>query len=226
LDYNFPIIANYDAIKFALEGPGSDDFVEVVKGSYKVINYIKISSDTFRPINVEGIGHEERQRRIIRREFRGLIFDDKSGDLIRRPYSKFFNLNEREETLKETIDFNQPHDILQKLDGSMVAPFITSDGVLRFGTKMGETDISQQALDYCKKNDKDLDFIRWVIEELGSTPIFEWCSRANRVVIDYPQPRFVLTACRDIVSGTYWSFDEMHATFGMQNFEIVGHFKV
>lgn len=225
MNYKFPIISRFDDIKFALEGPGKDDFIVVDKGNYTVVNYIKISSDTFRPINVEGIGHEERKRRIIRREFRGLIFDNTTNLLIRRPYSKFFNLNEREETLAANIDTSQTSYVLEKLDGSMVAPFITNDGVLRFGTKMGETEISDQALSYCKMNDKDLDFIRWIIEEFESTPIFEWCSRQNRVVIDYPEPKLVLTACRDMLTGDYWSFEEIERIVGMRNFEIVRTFK-
>lgn len=50
MNYQFPIISDFNSIAFALEGPGNDDFVVAEKGSYKVVNYIKISSDTFRPI--------------------------------------------------------------------------------------------------------------------------------------------------------------------------------
>ena len=53
--------------------------------------------------------------------------------------TKFFNVNEREETLIQHIDFSQPHLILEKLDGSMITPFEV-DSRIRWGTKMGLTD--------------------------------------------------------------------------------------
>lgn len=226
MNWTFPIINTLDDVKWALEGPGGDDFIVVDKlDKYLVINYVKISNDTFRTLREPDIGHEEYKKRVIRREFRGLIFDKATKKLIRRPFHKFHNLNEREETLTENVDFTQPFVILDKLDGSMIAPFITSDGILRFGTKLGETSISQQALSYAIDAELDFDLIREVIEEQDTTVIFEWCSNENQIVVSYPKPRLVITACRDMLTGTYWSMDEIHACFDRSTFEIVGHFK-
>ena len=44
---------------------------------------------------------------------------------------------------------------------------------------------------------------------LGFTPIFEWCSRKQRIVIDYPEDRLVLLALRNNVSGEYKPYDFM-----------------
>jgi hypothetical protein len=35
------------------------------------------------------------------------------------------------------------------------------------------------------------------------TPIFEWCSRNQRIVVDYPEDMLVLTAVRDNIEGVY-----------------------
>jgi tRNA splicing ligase len=58
----------------------------------------------------------------------------KEGKVIARRYHKFFNINEIDETKVENIDTSQPFVILEKLDGSMVSPYI-SEGKLRFATK-------------------------------------------------------------------------------------------
>jgi RNA ligase len=46
----------------------------------------------------------------------------------------------------------------------------------------------------------------------GMTPIFEWCSRKNRIVVDYPEDQLILTGIRNNVSGTYllhWNMVEL-----------------
>ena len=41
------------------------------------------------------------------------------------------------------------------------------------------------------------------------TPIFEWCSRKQRIVIDYPEDRLVLTAMRQLHTGEYVTYDKL-----------------
>lgn len=43
------------------------------------------------------------------------------------------------------------------------------------------------------------------------TPIFEWCSRKQRIVLDYPEDRLVLTACRENSTGQYVPLAELRA---------------
>ncbi len=202
MKYEFPVITHIDDVLPHVEN--REEFSVTHKGegqgAYTIINYNMMTSDTFRPFTGEDdLGNA------IRRECRGLIFDV-NGKLIRRPLHKFFNLQEREETLIENIDFNQIVAIHQKLDGSMIAPFITADGITRFGTKAGETDVSAQALAFIMLPENS-----WILRfcfdstKSGLTPIFEWCSRENRVVIDHPEPKLILLAVRDNQSGRYYS---------------------
>ena len=78
-----------------------------------------------------------------------VLFLIKDGNILSRRFHKFFNVGEREETLIDKIDLNQPHTILEKLDGSMVTPIINPDtGELFWGTKMGRTDISEDVAEF------------------------------------------------------------------------------
>jgi len=141
----------------------------------------------------------------IRRECRGIIFDTVTGDIIRRPFHKFFNVNEREETQDNVVDLSQSHAILEKLDGSMIAPFVVNDQLI-WGTKMGATEVAEPVEDFVLLNENYSQFARFIIRR-GYTPIFEWCSRKQRIVLDYKEDQLILTAIRDLTTGRYMSLD-------------------
>jgi T4 RnlA family RNA ligase len=190
MNYEFPHITNISDVLPAIEG--RDEFVVAVKEGYTVINYNVMMADTF-DCN-------------IRRECRGIIFDTATGEIIRRPFHKFFNVNEREETQDHAVDMSRDYAILEKLDGSMIAPFIVN-GEMIWGTKMGATDVAQPVEEFVKNNPQ-YDEFRYLIGS-GFTPIFEWCSRKQRIVLDYREDQLVLTAIRDIKTGGYAPYDRL-----------------
>ena len=51
-------------------------------------------------------------------EARGLMFDSLTGEIIARPFSKFFNLGEMEATLLQNLP-QEAYEVFDKLDGSM-----------------------------------------------------------------------------------------------------------
>lgn len=205
--YEFPIITN---IKQAYEAiAGREEFVVADRGDHIIFNYAVNFADTFPEVTSELLA--------VRRELRGLMFSKKTGKVISRPFHKFFNLNERPETLQANVDFSVPHIILDKMDGSFVRPFIT-DGVLRFGTKMGLTDITTQVERWLATKPEYIEFANLMIKS-GLTPTFEWCSRRQRIVIDYPVDRLVLTNIRDMVTGEtvrYSQLQELGEKFGIE----------
>jgi RNA ligase len=146
----------------------------------------------------------------IRRECRGMIFDTATGNLISRPYHKFFNVGEREETNLDKIDLTQPHVVLEKLDGSMIRPIPTPEG-FRLGTKAGITDVAMNAEYFVADKPEYAKFIKSSFA-CGLTPIFEWCSRKNRIVVDYSEDQLILTAVRDMRSGNYIPYSQMVET--------------
>lgn len=153
------------------------------------------------------------------RECRGIKFR-LDGTLLARPYHKFFNFGEaqmRVEDLLATGRFNDKFDILDKLDGSMIHPIIKDDTVL-FCTRMGTTDVAEQALKFAKSHINGtirvepwyMDFC-YDLSKSYLTPIFEWCSRKQRIVLDYPMDRLILTAIRVNKTGEYLTRGKMHA---------------
>jgi RNA ligase len=148
----------------------------------------------------------ENELAAIRRECRGILFYP-DGRLMMRRLHKFFNVNERDETQQHLVDLSQSHVILEKLDGSMITPVVVDDAI-RWGTKMGITDVSMGAELFVAKHPNYAEFADLHIDR-GQTPIFEWCSRKQRIVVDYPQDRLVLIAIRDNHTGEYKSYEQM-----------------
>ena len=201
MNYEFPLIRNISDVLPSIEG--RDEFVVAEKEGYTVINYNVMMADTFpdvRTIIVDDIGVYSHHA-ALRRECRGIIFDSKTGDIIRRPFHKFFNVNEREETQDHAVDLSRPHAILEKLDGSMIAPFIV-DGQMIWGTKMGATDVAKPVEEFVARNPE---YVRFAEEAIANdwTPIFEWCSRKQRIVLDYFDDQLVLTGLRYMNTGVY-----------------------
>lgn len=194
LHYEFPCIHYWHTVAKHFED--NENFAVVDRGDYFVVNYLRAGKETHPPVVESALG--DYARAAVLREARGLIFCSKTGELLSRPFHKFFNLGEREDVVP---DFTKPHLVLEKLDGSMVRPFLVN-GALKWGTKMGETDVSAQAAEFVKSRPEYESLARALIEE-DSTPIFEWCSRKQRIVIDYPEDKLVLLAVRSNFTGEY-----------------------
>ena len=192
--YKFPKITHISQIQNAIQG--RDEFYIADRGDYFIANYTVNFSETFPEITDENSA--------LLRECRGIIFD-KNGSLIRRPYPKFFNLGEKSEFNHLNMDFSSHHVVLEKLDGSFIAPF-KSNGRLIFGTKMGETHITPMVLDFLKPN--YVEFTEHWIQN-GFTPIFEFCSNKARIVLDYPEDRLVLTGLRYMETGEIIQYKDM-----------------
>ena len=223
MDYQFPRIEHLDDVLPAIEE--RDEFVVATREWGIVVNYMVSMADTFPPVQADeywcpgcklpmdetvSCGSQRCPEPVnlaaIRRECRGLLFYP-DGRIMSRRLHKFFNVGERDETAAHKIDLSRPHVILEKLDGSMITPVVTDAGV-RWGTKMGITDVSMGAEEFVAKHVQYADFAREVLSE-GKSPIFEWCSRRQRIVVDYPRDRLVLIAIRDNVTGEYVGYNEM-----------------
>lgn len=206
--YEFPQITHINEVLPAIAG--RDEFIVVQKDGYQVVNYAVMMEDSFPPVFTAGgsakMREEATRHKSILRECRGLVFD-LDGNLINRRYHKFFNVNEREETRFEKVDFSQPHVILEKLDGSMVSPCYVN-GHIRYMTKMGITDTSMEAEVHTTRFQIYREFAEYHLAR-GWTPVYEWCSNKNRIVLSYPEDRLILTAMRRMDTGAYMPYHEM-----------------
>jgi RNA ligase len=207
---NFPVITSInDVLPHVIDRP---EIVVANRGDHTIINYVVSSPDLFMWPEDPSISSEEAHRRAIIREARGLIFD-KDGLIIRRPFHKFKNIGESEETLPRNIDLTQPHVIVEKLDGSMIAPFFVN-GQMRFGTRMGVTDVADQARAFVEQHDNRLGYIGLIEDaaDEGYTVIFEWMSRKQMIVIDHREDRLEVIAIRNIQTGEYLSYEQVAFT--------------
>jgi T4 RnlA family RNA ligase len=209
--YQFPHNLTLSKVQKAIQG--REEFRVIDKGDYLVVNYLVNFEDTFPDVVDEDTA--------IRRECRGLIFDRK-GVCVSRPYHKFFNVNERNETQAKNIDWTGDHIVLEKLDGSFIRPFRIGGNIL-WGTKMGVTDVATFAEGFVNKHHQYLMFADDMLNN-GKTPVFEFCSRQQRIVIDYPNDRLVLTAIRDIHTGGYMPYNDMVAVAMKYNIDYVRTF--
>jgi RNA ligase len=203
VNYDFPEIDHIDDVIPHIED--WQEFKVMQKDWYTVINYMVAFEETFSLVR-----ERSHYNMKIRRECRGMIFDTATGNLISRPYHKFFNVGEREETNLDKIDLTQPHVVLEKLDGSMIRPIPTPEG-FRLGTKAGITDVAMNAEYFVADKPEYAKFIKSSFA-CGLTPIFEWCSRKNRIVVDYSDDQLILTAVRDMRSGNYIPYSQMVET--------------
>lgn len=199
MTYQFPTITHLQQVLDAIAG--RDEFVVRVseEHDYTIVNYAVNFEDTFPPVTDE--------RTAILRECRGITFRTSTGEIISRKYHKFFNLGERPETLPGAIDWNIPFREFEKLDGSMITPLLINDDV-RWCTKMGLTDVAKPVDEFTKNKINYHEFAKYWMSQ-GWTPIFEWCSREQRIVIDYPESKLILTAIRENVSGAYMRYEDM-----------------
>ena len=192
----FPIIKHLDEVY--------DDFISrpefaiMNKGDYTVIDYVYADTDTFaNEVLLEG---------------RGLKFD-RDGWLIGRPFHKFFNLGEKSHTMPDALDWSQQIRVETKHDGSMIHPVLLGDCIVPM-TRKGVTEVAMQAFDEC---DVPYDEMHAFLKS-GATPIYEFVSPTNQIVVPYEKPELRLLAVRDINTGKYWQMGpenlRRHASFG------------
>ncbi|MEP1694898.1 MAG: RNA ligase [Paracoccaceae bacterium] len=162
--------------------------IHSVHNGYSVINYVFSVEETFDTA--------------IARECRGLKFAP-DGTLIARPFHKFFNLGENRPPQDEPWDTG--HIILDKLDGSMIHPAMV-EGDLVFMTRMGRSDQAEQAWSKASAGVKALST---QMIDAGYTPIFEFTSPENRIVVAYEAPELTLLAIRHMRTGSYMPHNEV-----------------
>ena len=191
MHYKFPEIRTIDDVLPHVEG--RSEFIVAEREGFTVINYVVAYPETFAMHGLDDLGGA------IRRECRGIIFGE-DGYIMSRPFHKFFNVNERDETQAHVLDMTAAHVIMEKMDGSMIRP-VRLNGMVRLATKMGITDIAEEAEQLL--TGRQLDWLDTVMLT-GVTPLFEYISPTNKIVIEYSEPQLVLLAMRNNVTGNYY----------------------
>ncbi|GGH93895.1 RNA ligase [Arthrobacter liuii] len=111
----------------------------------------------------------------VTRACRGLIINRETGDIIARPFPKFFNHGE---SASQPFSPNEPVTVTDKLDGSLGIIYPTSEG-LAVATRGSFT--SEQAV---KAAAMLAQYPDWE-PPAGITALFEIVYPSNRIVLDY-----------------------------------------
>jgi len=176
IDDIWPFVKDVEAIKLNVK---EDE-------GFQVINYQFTAPDTFDiPESLE---------------CRGIKFD-LDGNIIARPFHKFFNLNERQTS--DELDWDGILSIEAKHDGSMVHAVVLpkEPNRIRLMTRAGFSDQAQMAHDTAMTPQLEAEMLSYILR--GYTPIYEFVSPANRIVLKYDEPRLILLAVRHMVTGEY-----------------------
>lgn len=151
------------------------------------------------------------------RNLRGITFDKESKTLLALPFHKFFNYKENDFTQDESIANKQISLIREKIDGSLIM-FFMLDNVLYAKTKMGcFNDQSNWSMNIVNNNTLLKKEIIYKIEN-GFTPMFEFISPRNRIVIFYEHEELIYLGARNMKDGSY-NFDKMKNCKNTEEYE-------
>ncbi len=189
---NFPVIHHIDDVLPFIENR-PEFIVKTHANNFKTICYNISNNETF--------------DNAVVRECRGITFDDK-GNIVCRPLHKFFNVGEREDTFVQNIDWTQVNAVHNKLDGSMITPMLINNEIVSKTKLSFETEQATNATAFIKSKPGYTSFVRYC-HTIGVTPIFEWTSPKNRIVLKYTDDNLILLQMRKIITGEYFSKHEL-----------------
>ena len=133
------------------------------------------------------------------RQARGLIIDNHTGEVIARPYEKFFNLNQPKfgmMTINPDIDVDARIRSYDKMDGSLMISYLTPDGDIRWATKGSFYSDHANFANNLYQKDPLLSDVRE-----STTYLAEFVGPSNVIVLKYPEDDLVLLGGRDIATG-------------------------
>jgi RNA ligase len=154
------------------------------------------------------------------RECRGIVFNTAEGFVVGRPLHKFFNVNERESTQVQNLDWSKVTRVMDKRDGSMIHTVWTMNGTRLKSKKSFDSDVAKAAEDWMHSQPG---LHVWKLAErmvaLDKTAIFEWTAPDARIVLFYPEPELRLLHVRDNATGEYmesWQVREWADYYGVK----------
>jgi len=139
-------------------------------------------------------------------DMRGVTFIfDKNNQIWRRflMLPKFFNLNQVETTQYSKIKDKKIYNISIKEDGSLIAFMMLPNKKLVCKTICGFS--NEQSLSAMEIINNNKEHIKWILKLLENnlTPLFEYVSRDNRIVLKYLESQIRFIGLRDNISGDF-----------------------
>jgi RNA ligase len=185
---------------------GHDEFAIKAYDGLVTLDYILCFPGSFDAAEAEIVARGEAQAHRdaeIRRNCRGVTFDEKTGEIVSLPLHKFFNIGQTEQTQFRHLTSCKAR-IYEKMDGSMIHFFVHPhrQELLASTCRSTQTPQAQESLGLAKKNQLVYGKILAIIGE-GWTPVFEYVAAHNQIVVQYPRPRLVYLISRHRKTGEY-----------------------
>jgi RNA ligase len=127
---------------------------------------------------------------------RGLIVNWETGDVLARPFDKFFNYGEPSQLHQIRLELDDEVEVYDKMDGSLGILYRRPDGHIAVATKGSFH--SEQA-DWATKEIRR--YMTTHFDPEDTTWLFEIVYPENRIVVTYDFSGLVLLGARDIESG-------------------------
>jgi len=135
----------------------------------------------------------------VAREIRGIVFDSK-GNIVSRPFHKFFNYGES----LCTVDGSEYTVSTEKLDGSLLIGFTYKDEIIFASKGSFKSNVVRRAYKMLNKN------IESIIRDFkGYTVLFELIDSEFPIVIDYKEDAIKLIGIRKNDTGKYIEPEEL-----------------
>lgn len=196
MQYKFPQITHIDQVLEAIQGYNNFVVRRNDKSGFSTIDYTYATQHTF--------SRDDPNWEMLR-ECRGIAFSNSTGEVVSRPFHKFFNYGEKPECSYSIVK-GMSFSAEPKLDGSMIRAIRLDykfDGVFHdyvLATRVGVTDHSIKAQNYITPEINQFILHRLMVNQ---TPIFEFIGPENINVLYYPQGGLKLLAVRDNLTGEY-----------------------
>ncbi|EGC35263.1 hypothetical protein DICPUDRAFT_87921 [Dictyostelium purpureum] len=206
----FPVGLTVQECREAIKG--ATGFRESIRGDTIVFNYDSISDESF-PDPASELDPKKSYYLKIRRECRGLIFCKKTEKLLVRKLHKFFNINEYRECKADLVKLDGEYILMDKIDGSLISPMlIDNEGSVMgiyWGSKQGISDLGTMLNDFIVRVESNQsnqikynEFSKKWLEN-GYSPLFEFSSPKQPIIIHYKEEVLRLIAMRNIHTGEY-----------------------
>ena len=192
------------------------------KDSRKVLNFDEMmnlcdSTDNFDYVDEEVYGVTTRTfnyrldifssfAQVGGRNFRGTCFELNSKKLLALPFFKFFNYNQSAFTLDTNVKKWNLINIFEKVDGSLVYFYKVNDNLLCRTKRTCRNLQCIHSMELVNKNSELKKYINYVID-LGYTPMFEFISPLNELIVKYNFETLCFLALRNRTTGKVYFAD-------------------
>lgn len=211
---NFPLITHIDQLRDKVSHLSEINF-NVNEFGFTTVCYAISTGETFTGLNKEWA-----------RECRGIVFGP-DGSLVSRPLHKFFNVGELPETQDHLIlgDWKQGGltRLMDKRDGSMLHPIKLGDQIILKTKKSFTSDVALMATSFMDTDAPQVKELSEFCIQNSWTPIFEFTSPTNQIVLCYPKASLTLLHIRDNHTGEYFAYELICAIAELFGVAVVDH---